>query len=61
MKTLDFKTVGLQPLTADEEQNISGGFWLQLISGAAAVMVGAVVSDWDNFKAGLRGERERPK
>ena len=61
MKTLDLKNAGLQPLTAEEEGNISGGFWLQLLSGAIVIIGGSIVRDWDNFKGGLLGQPERPR
>ena len=61
MKTHDLKIAGLQPLTAEEERNISGGFWLQLLGGAIVIVGTAVVRDWDNFKGGLLGQPERIK
>ncbi|MEJ1240919.1 hypothetical protein WBG78_22425 [Chryseolinea sp. T2] len=61
MKTFDLKSAGLSPLTPEEERNISGGFWIQILGGAIAVAVGTVVRDWDNFKAGLAGQPERIK
>ncbi|MGC3943674.1 MAG: hypothetical protein QM762_03900 [Chryseolinea sp.] len=61
MKILDAKLQGLQPLTEEEKNSISGGFIIQLIGGSLAVIVGAVVRDWDNFKAGLSGQPERQK
>lgn len=59
MKTLDFKTHQLQPLTPDEEREISGG-WIGLVRAVGVVTIGAIISDWDNFKAGLSGGAERP-
>jgi len=61
MKTLDLKSQGIVPLTEEEEQNISGGFWIQLLGGSIAILVGSVVRDWDNFKAGITGQPERRK
>lgn len=51
----------MQPLTDEEQRSISGGFWFQVVGGAFAIVVGSVVRDWDNFKAGLSGQPERPK
>jgi hypothetical protein len=61
MKTLELKATGLFALTAEEERNISGGFWLQVLQGIAIAGGGALIQDWDNFKAGLRGDPERAK
>jgi len=48
------------PLNGDEIQNIRGGFTiLAAIAIGLAVAAGAeIFSDWDNFKAGLRGRPE---
>lgn len=58
MKTSELKAAGLLPLTEEEERNINGGF-VQILIGAAFVIAGAVIRDWDNFKAGLAGNAER--
>jgi hypothetical protein len=61
MKTLELKRTGLFALTAEEERNISGGFWLQVLQGLAIAGGTALIQDWDNFKAGLRGDPERAR
>ena len=66
MKTLEprkseFNAAGLLPLNAEEERNICGGFWSQLLGGGLVAAGRAIISDWDNFKAGLMGEPERQK
>lgn len=50
MKT---KSNELQELTNSELREINGG-WFWVVLGGAAVV--EVLSDWDNFKAGLMGE-----
>ena len=55
MENLNFQTTDL---TLTEQRDVNGGFiWGALI--VAAVV--AVISDWDNFKAGIAGKPEIAK
>lgn len=60
MKKLEFRTPGLQPLTPVEEREISGG-WIGFLRAVGVVAIGGIISDWDNFKAGLTGRAEHAK
>lgn len=59
MKTIDLRTAALQPLTAEEEKQLSGGIWLRLLGGAGAMIASEIIGDWDNFKRGLMGLPEK--
>ncbi|WP_373397047.1 hypothetical protein V8V91_21020 [Algoriphagus halophilus] len=47
-------------LSIDEIKEISGGlgFWATVGAGLIAATTIAIINDWDNFKAGLKGEYE---
>ncbi len=45
-------------LNKDELSGIYGGVIWYLIAGVVVAVVNEIVSDWDNFKAGLRGQPE---
>ena len=57
----EFNAAGLLPLNAEEERNVCGGFWLQILGGGLVAAGRTIINDWDNFKAGLMGEPERQK
>lgn len=64
MKKLDLRISGAVPLTCEEEQTISGGsasLIFKLLGGAGGLIAGAIIDDWDNFKAGIMGKPERSK
>jgi hypothetical protein len=48
-------------LSKDELSKTYGGFWYYILGGIALAISNGVIIDWDNFKAGLRGEPEIPK
>lgn len=54
METLELKSMGLQELDP-RELEINNGGWLK---EALFVIAVALISDWDNFKAGLAGNCE---
>ncbi|SEF91822.1 hypothetical protein [Algoriphagus boritolerans] len=47
-------------LSIEEMQETAGGlgFWATIGAGLIVATGVAIISDWDNFKAGLRGEPE---
>ncbi len=45
----------LEELSQPELQKIEGG-WLIVVAGVTTAIVGAIVNDWENFKAGLAGK-----
>ena len=45
----------LEELSESELQKIEGG-WLVVVAAISAALVGAIVNDWENFKAGLAGK-----
>ena len=56
MQTLQTKHFGVEELSEADLLTTDGGFWGAL-AGAVAAAVGAqILSDWDDFKAGLSGE-----
>jgi len=60
MKNLDLLPLGIQEMNAEEIRNINGGFgFFAAVAIGLAIAAGAeIFSDWDNFKAGLRGDCE---
>ncbi len=59
MKKFDIAAAGLQPLTKQEETEISGG-WVAMVRAIVGAAVSAIINDWDNFKNGLAGRPEQP-
>jgi len=47
-----------QELNQSELIDISGGFIWYIVGGLAIAIAKEVMSDWDNFKAGLTGQPE---
>ncbi|WP_215225414.1 class IIb bacteriocin, lactobin A/cerein 7B family [Echinicola shivajiensis] len=50
----------MRELKQSELKSINGGFGF-LVKVAAGIIIGgavAIINDWDNFKAGLKGEEE---
>jgi hypothetical protein len=47
-----------EELDRDELIGISGGVIWYIIAGIIVAAVNEVISDWDNFKAGLTGQPE---
>jgi hypothetical protein len=45
-------------LNKDELSGIYGGVIWYIVGGVIIAVVNEIVSDWDNFKAGLRGQPE---
>jgi len=45
-------------LNNDELSGISGGWWWYIVGGVVFAVTNEICRDWDNFKAGLRGEPE---
>ena len=45
-------------LNQSEMASVSGGVIWYIIGGIAVAMAREVMSDWDNFKAGLTGQPE---
>ncbi len=56
MKTLEKNITKLSALEEQELMENYGGFWAQLAAGILAAMAKNVIDNWDDFKAGLRGE-----
>jgi hypothetical protein len=60
MKTNEFNSQFFSPVSTSEQMEIQGGF--VIIGLICAAIVGAaaaqIFSDWDNFKAGLKGAPE---
>ncbi len=55
MKNLE--NYGVQEMNAMEIRNTDGGVlgWDDFIVGTALLVVGAIITDWDDFKAGISG------
>lgn len=47
-----------QELNQSEMASISGGVIWYIVGGIVVAMAKEVMSDWDNFKAGLTGQPE---
>jgi len=46
------------PLQREEMHEIHGGVLAAILVGLAIAAGGAIINDWDNFKAGLMGRPE---
>ncbi|MBL4746441.1 MAG: hypothetical protein JKY08_08735 [Flavobacteriaceae bacterium] len=55
MKNLE--NYGVQEMGSKESKNINGGIFGidDLIIGVTLLVVGAIITDWDGFKAGISG------
>jgi hypothetical protein len=60
MKTIELNDRFFRPVSISEQEGIQGGSILLGLCIAAVVGAAAyqIFSDWDNFKAGLRGAPE---
>lgn len=49
-----------EELSFEEKLELKGGlsFWGTVAAGVIVATVVAIIDDWDNFKAGLKGEPE---
>jgi len=61
MKTLELEKIGVQEMNTKQMKKINGGFGIlaAIVIGLAIAGGAEIFGDWDNFKAGLKGERER--
>ena len=57
MKTRTFRMENLIEISKEEQREINGGFFGvdDLIIGLTLGVAMEIISDWDNFKAGLSG------
>ena len=63
MKTLELEKIGVQGMDTIQMRETNGGIGiLAAIAAGIAIAAGAeIFGDWDNFKAGLKGEPEIKK
>ena len=63
MKNFDLNAYELSEMTFVETKETNGGLGLlaTIVAGVVVVAVAAVIDDWDNFKAGLAGEKKIEK
>ena len=63
MKTLELEKIGVQEMNTKQMKETNGDFGiLAAIAIGLAIAAGAeIFDDWDNFKAGLKGEPEIKK
>lgn len=61
MKNASMDTAGLVGLTRDEMISCHGGlvFWAAVGAGVCISAFTEIITDWDNFKAGLSGACKR--
>ena len=61
MKTLELEKIGVQEMNTIKMKETNGGIGIfAAIAIGFAIAAGTeIFSDWDNFKAGLKGEPEQ--
>ncbi|QEC51361.1 hypothetical protein EDD80_101135 [Anseongella ginsenosidimutans] len=60
MKNTSIENTVLVSLSEDELRAVNGGlvFWTAVAAGVCISAITEIISDWDNFKAGLSGRCE---
>ena len=60
MRKLDVSTYGVEEMRQQDLKTINGGIGVveTIIAGAIVAAAAQIISDWDNFKAGLFGREE---
>lgn len=61
MKSFDLNALGVQEMNAQETCGCNGGS-LTLGAIAAGIIIAAaaeIIGDWDNFKAGINGDKKQ--
>ena len=63
MKTLELEKIGVQEMNIKQMKETNGDFGIlaAIVIGLAIAGGAEIFGDWDNFKAGLKGEPEIKK